>query len=245
MLTSAWPPARGRKVSVRAPGSLTPLTVRLATTDVVVFNDIYRGGEYDWNFQAPPRTIVDAGAYTGLSTAFFANRYPEAKIIAIEPSEQNFELLEVNTAAAKNVIIVQAALWTDTGKVSLTDPGDGEWGFRLADHGATGGHDASHHDGRDSGKVRAVTVRDVIENYDLGVIDLLKLDIEGCEKELFSSADQWIGSVNAICLELHDRFKAGCSRAFYRAIDDFPIELRRGEEVLVIRRSSRLTPVQG
>ena len=28
---------------------------------------------------------LDAGAYTGLSTAFFAMRYPDAQIIATEP----------------------------------------------------------------------------------------------------------------------------------------------------------------
>jgi FkbM family methyltransferase len=220
------------------------LILRLGTTDVVVFNDIYRGGEYGWNFPAPPRTIVDAGAYTGLSTAFFASRYPEAKIIAIEPSEQNFQLLERNTAAAKNVSRVRAALWSDAGTLSLTDPGDGEWGFRLAAQDEAADHFDASRSGDNRAAVATVTVRDVIQEFDLGVIDFLKLDIEGGEKEVFSNADDWIGQVDAICLELHDRFKAGCSRAFYRAIDEFPVELRRGEEVLVMRRSSRLASVK-
>jgi hypothetical protein len=83
--------------------------------------------------------------------------------------------------------------------------------------------------------VTAVTLTDVMRDHGLEKIDLLKLDIEGCEKEIFENSDPWIENVQAICLELHDRFKAGCSRAFYKAVDDFPIELRRGEDVLVTR----------
>lgn len=39
------------------------------------------------------------GAYTGLPAAYFAMRYPNAQIIAIESSDENFELLTQNKAA--------------------------------------------------------------------------------------------------------------------------------------------------
>lgn len=86
---------------------------------------------------------------------------------------------------------------------------------------------------------------DVLREYHLDTIDLLKVDIEGSEKELFAAADSWIGQVDAICLELHDRFKPGCSRAFYQAVGDFRTEFRLGEDVLVLRDESRLCPVSG
>jgi FkbM family methyltransferase len=35
--------------------------------------------------------------------------------------------------------------------------------------------------------VRAVTVTDVMREFGLGIIDLLKVDIEGSEKELFAA----------------------------------------------------------
>jgi hypothetical protein len=82
-----------------------------------------------------------------------------------------------------------------------------------------------------------------MRDYDLEKIDLLKVDVEGSEREIFANAEPWIESVGAICMELHDRFKAGCSRSFFKAVDDFPIELRRGEDVLVVRDRSFLNPV--
>jgi FkbM family methyltransferase len=231
----AWPRANGRLISVVVPGFPHRVFVRLGTTDVVVFNDIYRGGEYDWNFSVPPKTIVDAGAYTGLSTVFFATRYPEAKIIAIEPDRKNFELLALNTTKMPNVHTIRAALWAESGTVSLRDPGDGAWSFRLAESDQFIRGNGSEGTDRATMSVTAVTLTDVMRDHGLEKIDLLKLDIEGCEKEIFENSDPWIENVQAICLELHDRFKAGCSRAFYKAVDDFPIELRRGEDVLVTR----------
>ena len=94
-------------------------------------------------------------------------------------------------------------------------------------------------------QVPAITMDEVLREYQLDRIDLLKVDIEGSEKELFAAADSWIGRVDAICLELHDRFKPGCSRAFYQAVADFPTEFRVGEDVLVLRGESRLAPVSG
>jgi hypothetical protein len=77
-----------------------------------------------------------------------------------------------------------------------------------------------------------------MSDYEVDRVNLLKLDIEGSEKEVFSNARPWIDRVDAISIELHDRFKPGCTRAFFGAVTDFPIELRRGEKILVIRDNS-------
>ncbi len=234
------PSAHGRQLQIAVPGSSVRLSVRLGTTDIYVFNSIYRAGQYDWDFPVAPKVIIDAGAYTGLSSAFFAMRYPDAVIIAIEPDEQNFELLLQNTARFSNVHAIRAALWSESGSVCLMDPGVGSWGFRLNAPTESSETIAAEPLAR---SIRAITITDVIREYKLDRIDLLKLDIEGSEKEVFVNSDPWIGSVDAICLELHDRFKAGCSRAFFKAVDDFPIELRRGEDVLVVREQSPMIPL--
>jgi FkbM family methyltransferase len=228
----------GREVEVLAPGSGIPVIVRLGTSDVQVFNDIYRRQAYRWDFGEPPKVIIDAGAYTGLSTSFFAARYPSATIIAVEPDEQNFNLLLKNTARFGNVRALRAALWMESGYVSLVDPGEDAWGLRVNESDPSSGGEAGPAPGPEP--VRAVTVTDILREYDLERIDLLKIDVEGSEKEIFSTSEPWISSVEAICMELHDRFKAGCSSSFFRAVKDFPIELRRGEDVLVMRDHSRL-----
>ena len=238
-----WPRSRGRLATVQVPGFPRPLLIRRGGTDAHVFADIYVWQEYGYEFGGHPEVIVDAGAYTGLSTAFFAHRFPDAKIIAIEPGRESFDLLVQNTAAFPNVQPLRAALWTESGTVSLSDPGDGAWGMRVTEStgsapGPTGGSGPAA--GADP--VRAVTVTDVMREFGLGTIDLLKVDIEGSEKELFAAPGDWIEHVDAICMELHDRFKPGCTRTFFGAVEDFAIELRRGEDVLVLRDRARLAP---
>lgn len=237
--------SRGRLVEAVVADTDTKLLVRLGTSDVSVFNGIYCWREYEWKLQIPPRVIVDAGAYTGLSSAYFAMCYPEAQIIAIEPSDSNFELLMRNTSRFKNVRPIHAALWGHTGSLTLTDPGYGAWAFQVSAAENPSATDDPWLGGGSGHRVRAITISDVIRDYGLDRIDLLKLDIEGSEREVFRQCDSWIGQVDAICMELHDRFKAGCSRSFFKAIDEFPIELWRGENVLVVRKGSPLSPKGG
>jgi FkbM family methyltransferase len=214
--------------------------LRSGTSDVSVFNCVFVWNEYEWAFARPPKVIIDAGGYIGLSAAYFAMRYPAAQIIAVEPSQANYDLLLKNTAGFKNIHPIRAALWTHGGSLTLTDPGCDAWGFRVRDVQAAGDPEA-----QPVGEVvPAVTVPDLIAQFGLDQIDLLKVDIEGSEKELFADSRAWIDHVDAICLELHDRFKPGCSRSFFAAVGDFPVEAWRGEHVLVLRQGSRLVPIE-
>ena len=247
IVSRLWPRSGGRLATVQVPGFPRPLLIRRGGSDANVFTDIYVWHEYGYEFGGQPEVIVDAGAYSGLSTAFFAHRFPDAKIIAIEPGRESFDLLVQNTAAFPNVQPLRAALWTESGTVSLSDPGDGAWGIRVTEStgsGPTGNGTAADgsRPGAGADPVRAVTVTDVMREFGLGTIDLLKVDIEGSEKELFAAPGDWIEHVDAICMELHDRFKPGCTRTFFGAVEDFAIELRRGEDVLVLRDRARLAP---
>jgi FkbM family methyltransferase len=231
LLASRLSPAfRGRPMTVPVPmpGTEASVTVRLGTSDVDVYAGVFMAGKYAWKFAEPPKVIVDAGAYIGLSAVYFAIRYPDAVIIAIEPGADNFELLAKNTAGFPNIRLVRAALWTDSGEISLSDPGEGAWGLRVAAPGSPG-----HAPVEDL--VRAVTVDEIRAEQGLDKIDLLKMDIEGTERELFAAAESWLPAVRAIHIELHDRVKDGCSAAFFTAVSEFRVERHRGETVLVTR----------
>jgi FkbM family methyltransferase len=224
---------KGRLVEATVPGTDVKLQLRVGTSDISVFNGMFCWQEYGWDFENPPRTIVDAGGYTGISAVYFAIRFPDARIIAIEPSESNFRLLVRNTARFKNIQPVHAALWPRSGSLVLNDPGSGAWGLQVGEANPEG---ASGQTGESKHPVRAITVTDIIRDYGLDRIDLLKVDIEGSEREVFGDSVGWIDQVDAICMELHDRFKTGCSRSFFKAVDDFPVEFWRGENVLVMRQ---------
>jgi predicted O-methyltransferase YrrM len=42
--------------------------------------------------------ILDCGANIGLSSIWFARKYPRATVIAVEPESENFRMLTMNTA---------------------------------------------------------------------------------------------------------------------------------------------------
>jgi FkbM family methyltransferase len=235
LLTSRRASKLGQRLEVMLPGTDIPLTLRLGTSDISVFKEIFIDLEYGWHFNTSPSVIVDVGGYIGLSAAFFAHAYPESMIVAIEPDARNYELLMLNTMRFPNVHAVRAAVWKESGTISLTDPGFGAWGFQVSE---------SYAPDTSGELIRAVTIDEIRQEFGLDRINLLKVDVEGSEKEIFSAADSWISSVDAICIELHDRFKVGCSRSFFMAVQDFPIELHRNEDVLVARADSQLVPVR-
>jgi FkbM family methyltransferase len=233
LLSTVWPPANGKLFKATVPGSSTKVSLRLGSSDISVFNGIFRWLEYGWELERP-RTIIDGGAYIGLSAIYFTIRYPGVRVIAVEASELNFDLLVRNTSAFPNIEPVNAALWPEPGSLVLTDPGTGLWGLQVK--ALAGAPDTATDPAREGAAlVRAITIGDIIRDHGLDKIDLLKVDIEGAEKELFSEPGPWLDQVDAICIELHDWFKAGCTRTFFAAVGDFGVEAWRGENVLVAR----------
>jgi FkbM family methyltransferase len=204
-----------------------PVHLRLRTSDVSVFEEIILNGEYSFAPPTAPRVIVDAGANIGLTSVYFANRFPHAKIIALEPEQANFRMLRKNARYYENIHPVEAALWKENTSLSLSDPGAGSWGFQT--HERTDQNAASP-------LVDAVTLDRLMHLHQCEHIDVLKIDIEGSEKEIFESCEPWIGKVGMIMVELHDRYKSGCSRSVYAATRDFDVEWCRGETTFFARR---------
>jgi FkbM family methyltransferase len=205
------------ETTVKAKGIPHPLHLRVGASDGTIFEQIFVERQYDLDFGRRPATIVDAGANIGLASVFYANKFPEAKIIAIEPDADNFRMLEMNTAPYSHVTPVKAAVWNVDGQMGIDDPGWGTAGFRISE--------ISHI----RGEVPAITIETVMKEHAIDYIDLLKIDVEGAEKEIFESDARWIDKVGVIVIELHDRFKAGCSRSVYLATQDFHSEVSWGE----------------
>lgn len=212
---------------IKRPNFKHPFHVRVPSSDIDTFVQIFINQEYNFLVESHPKTIVDAGANIGLASIYFANKYPDAKIIAIEPEQSNYELLKKNIAPYPNIIPLQAALWNKNEELDLIDPGLGNWGFM------TTLKDSSEHHSCHS--VMAITIDKIIENYNLEKIDVLKIDIEGAEKEVFNDTSSWIEKVDSLIVELHDRMKGGCSRSFYSSSNGFDNEWKQGENVYLSR----------
>ena len=87
-----------RVISVQPAGVKAPFKLRVPSTDVLTYMQVFLDNEYDFRAVERPQVIVDAGANIGLASILFANRYPQAEFLAIEPEHDNFNLLADNVA---------------------------------------------------------------------------------------------------------------------------------------------------
>jgi len=223
---------RPRELAIVPLQSEYPVYLRIDTSDFCAYRDvlIFRTKSYDPEIPGfSPTTIVDAGAHIGMASILFAIKYPTARIIAIEPEHSNFAALIRNTAPYKTISPIQAALWREDGQVTL-GPSDThpKGAFRIAENGQQ--------------SVRAITMDTVMRETGIVSIDLLKVDIEGAEIEVFESCP-WMKNVLVTAIELHDRVRPGCSAAVTNAAaGNFRCD-QRGEVTFLARqpldRSSR------
>jgi len=221
------------EVRVTPPGTKNSVVLRLKTSDVGTLREVFVDADYDFESRRAPKTIIDAGAHIGFVSILFANRWPDARIIAIEPEPENFALLQRNTAPYERIVPIHAALWSDNGVVSLVDPGLGSVGFRTQNVEPNAPSGAGY-------PVPAVTVDRLMEAHGMERVDVLKMDIEGAEKEVFATSSKWINSVGVLIAELHDRYKPGCQDSFFRATEGFESRFRHHGTIFVAERSEPL-----
>ncbi len=184
-----------------------PLLLRKGTTDLKVFVEIFIFGIYDVDPGFTPEVIVDAGANTGLSAVLFANKYPEARIIAVEPDRGNYQQLIRNAENYKNIIPVLGGIWNRNTKLD-TSAGSG-WSVEVSDAG-------------EGGEIEGFSIEELMKIYNLEEIDILKLDIEGSEAVVFDSGyETWLPKVRILIVEIHDYLDKNASKNLFAAISKY------------------------
>jgi FkbM family methyltransferase len=210
--------------------------LRDKTMDLGTYQQIFVDKEYDFITTVPPETIIDAGANIGLASIYFANKFPKVKIIAVEPEKENFEILKMNVSKYPNIMPLCAALWDTVGQIDLFDTGLGNNAYMTAQSDTDNIIKTPKYELRSP--VNTVTIEKILNDYKLDKIDILKIDIEGSEKEVFNNSKNWIQKVDAIIIELHERMKDGCCRAFYNNTSGFINEWSLGENVYITRNNN-------
>lgn len=209
-------------VYVKVKGITHPVRIRPRTSDKYVFEQIFVEEDYNVECERQPRWIIDGGANVGYASLYFANRYPSAQVLAIEPSEANFHELQNNIALYPKIIAIKAALWSKHGSVAVDDSRE-SWSCSVAE---------STQETPQS--VNAITIRDCFELLAADQIDILKLDVEGAEKEISSANVEWLDRTRLMIVELHDRHLAGCSVALERALEGRSFKRsERGENLIL------------
>jgi FkbM family methyltransferase len=222
---------RSIQIGVEIAGIRHPVNLRLRTSDVWLCQQILVDSQYDCGLSLRPRVIVDGGANIGLASIFYANKYPEARIIAIEPEQSNFEMLQKNVSSYSNILAIRAALWNKNQDLCSSTARPGHHAYQVHELHVSG-HDLT------SNSVRGLTLHGLMADLGIQHIDLLKVDIEGSEKEVFRDSAGWIGHVGMIAIEIHDWLRSGCSESVYAATSDFGLKWKHGETTYFARRGA-------
>lgn len=202
-----------------------PILLRNNTTDVCVFYQVFLAKSYDINYGFEPKVIIDCGANIGLSVIYFKNRFPDAKIIAIEPEKSNFELLKKNTEKYNNIFCIKSGVWNRSTDLVIKEGNNGNWDFVTEEVNVKSIN-------RDT--IPAVSINEIINTYDIDQIDILKIDIEGSEKELFEmNFENWLKITKVLIIELHDGLKPGASKSFFKAVSQYDFHMSRKNENLI------------
>jgi FkbM family methyltransferase len=208
---------RPREFAAVPPKTAFPVYLRIDTSDFCSYRDvlIFKTKSYEPDLAGfTPKVIVDVGAHIGMASILFALKYPSAKIIALEPERANFAMLLRNTAGYKTIRPIQAALWREDGEVTIgPSKAHVKGAFEIIENGCQ--------------KVPSVTMETLMRETGVDSIDLLKMDIEGAEKEVFDHRG-WMSKVNLLAIELHDRLRPGCRQNVQAAAHGFSIQ-EKGE----------------
>lgn len=168
--------------------------------DLNVIGEVLQGDTYRIaTMERAPTLVFDIGAHIGTFTNGIKSRFPDARVVAIEPNARSFELLKANTERfGESVICVHGAVSYARGTV-LTDgigaTGGGFMTTREAFEAQAAGKTAA------DGFIYSI-VDDDVSTYTLGdlleiaeeawgvmrVADLVKLDCEGGEVDLLQHA---------------------------------------------------------
>ena len=214
----------GGYITLRPRGCSHSLQLRRQYADREVFRQVF----VYWIYRnpvaenPPPHNVVDAGAHIGLASIYFASRFPGSRILAVEPDANNFRMLVENTRPYPNITPVHAALWYQDAPISVEGTEEESWASRV------------NAEGRGQ-SVRGLTLKTLLASHGMETVDLLKVDVEGAEKEIFEYDPHVLDGVRVLYIELHDYMVPGSARAVYQLATKYNVcKYQNGELDILI-----------
>lgn len=177
------------KYLLNGPRGKFEIKMRTFKGDLSIFNEIFWKRVYRIpdELLKNPKVIVDLGAHIGFASIYYAMRYPNAKIYALEASSQNFNLLKSNVQSFQNITPIQKAVYTQDGFI-LFDESGLSYNTKISDSGA---------------ETEAVSVNTLLNQHGIDKVDLMKIDIEGAERDILGENNEWFAKTENIIIELH------------------------------------------
>lgn len=183
--------------------------IRPYSSDIDVYNQIieYEGYRvvvemYNQLFNTPPKLIIDCGSNIGLSMVYFTQIFPASTLLGFEPVKDNYDIALINLEAnnIKNYKLIEGGVWNENTSLSLNNEfRDGkQWSYKLEKSDII------------NNSIKAFSILEIINNT-RNIIDILKIDIEGGERILFSDIEYvkiFLSKVRCLTIEIHDEFNS-------------------------------------
>jgi FkbM family methyltransferase len=164
-------------------------------SDWVVLCGVWAHQDYFQPLIRECRTILDVGANIGMAAVWFKGLIPEAELACIEPDPRNLALARVNLAEnGISAKIFECAVAPYSGRTRLG---------MDTDTGRSSLADARLYAQDRFLDVQTRRMPEILDELGWARVDLLKLDIEGMERDILADAADWIDRVGLIVLEVH------------------------------------------
>lgn len=219
-------------ISIHNPDLPKAIYLRSDSSDYDLYREIFIRGEYDIDFMNnfSPEIIFDFGANIGLTSLFFHKKYPFSRIFAFEPDKSNYLMLTKNVEFYQQITSLNKGVWYEDTILSLIeDISKGKWGITT---------EPITNNSMSENVIPVISVNSIIQKFNIEKINLLKIDIEGAEKMLFTSNVEWLQKVELLFIECHDMMKKGASNIVFKALKKYDFHIfYKGENIVAIHNS--------
>jgi len=194
---------KGQRIKLRMRSPIRgEITLRETGTDLLTFDEVVVEEVYKsvLPYLHECQHVVDLGANIGLTSLYFATHYPACKIVAVEPNSGTYDLLCANLSGlvkAGRCKTLKAAIWGSETVLIADQPENPEHYSAFATREASGPVSSGD-------EISGMPLKQIMAEAGFERIDLLKVDVEGAEVELFKGDLEWLRSLKCIAIEFHE-----------------------------------------
>lgn len=180
-------------------------TLRKRTSDAWIWRSVFTDNEYGL-LEMDSLNVIDAGANIGAFACLAAAKGAK-KVVAVEPFGPNFEVLCSNASSYGQIIPLQRAIGGRSGdKIKMRTESEfvEQRQAICPEHALNFGGFVVGDQVAGSDTVESISIQDIITEFEMERVDILKLDCESAEWSVFKSLEpRDFVKVGEICGEYH------------------------------------------